>query len=116
MPLLVVDDNDEVRLLLGLKLRAAGWDVAEASSGPQALERLADAHFDLVILDHQMPGMTGLQVAEHLRREQPTLPLVLFSAYLDRTVEESARRLDVHTISKTDLDELEDVVRALIQD
>jgi EAL domain-containing protein (putative c-di-GMP-specific phosphodiesterase class I)/CheY-like chemotaxis protein len=64
---LVVDDSDDVRLLLRTALTASGFRVYEASNGRQALELAASERPDCVLLDLEMPGMSGLEVVGRLR-------------------------------------------------
>ena len=66
----------------------------EAADGPQALERYREAAPppvpSVVVLDHRMPGLTGLEVAEQMLSIYPDQVIVLFSSYLDRETEEAA--------------------------
>lgn len=62
--LLIVEDDEDIRYLLGMTLRAEGFDVIEAGSGEAALELVADA--DLMLLDIRLPGIDGFEVLEHL--------------------------------------------------
>ncbi len=55
--------------------------VAEASSGQEALERIAEHNIDLVILDISMPGRTGLDVLADIRQNNPTLPVLIVSMH-----------------------------------
>lgn len=64
---LVVDDNVQNRMVAQRMLTAEGCRVAEAESGEQALELLGRESFDLVLLDSQMPGMDGCEVAARIR-------------------------------------------------
>lgn len=64
---LAVDDNAVNLMVLEQLLTSLDMHVARAASGPEALEILAEAAFDLVLTDIQMPGMTGLDVLQHLR-------------------------------------------------
>ena len=80
---LVVDDERVNRRVLENHLTLAGYKVTEASSGKQALELLANGHdFDLVLLDVMMPGMSGYEVCEILRKDAlpSELPVVLLTA------------------------------------
>lgn len=80
--LLVVDDSKISRLMLADFLKRLGYQVEQAESGEQALARLQAEHFDLLLLDVQMPGMSGHQVLEKLR-ETPLfhqLPVIVVSA------------------------------------
>ena len=80
--LLVVDDNDLNRELIALQLKRHGYLVSEANSGYKALELLQAKHFDLVLLDIMMPGMSGIEVLEHIRKEYSmlNLPVIMVTA------------------------------------
>jgi CheY-like chemotaxis protein len=65
--ILAVDDNAVNLLVLEQVLTTFGHDVSKAASGPEALEALAAQPFDVVLLDIQMPEMTGIEVLELLR-------------------------------------------------
>jgi CheY-like chemotaxis protein len=78
---LIVDDVEELRRLLRVILEAeAGVTVLEAASGEEALEDLDDHDPDLVIMDHSMPGMTGLECVREIRRRRPGLDIVAFTS------------------------------------
>jgi two-component system KDP operon response regulator KdpE len=64
---LVVDDEAPIRRALQLNLRARGYEVIEAGSGPQALQMVASEHPDIVLLDLGLPGMSGLEVLPAIR-------------------------------------------------
>lgn len=69
---LIVDDSEVLRRLIEMCLRPAGFEVATASDGAEALERAAELVPDLVILDIGLPDMTGWQVLEQLRASAET--------------------------------------------
>jgi sigma-B regulation protein RsbU (phosphoserine phosphatase) len=80
---LVVDDVEENRDLLVRRLRRLGiTDVGQAANGREALERLGERNFDLVLLDIMMPEMNGYEVLDVLRRDGRThdLPVLVISA------------------------------------
>lgn len=113
--ILVVDDDPDIRLILGLQLRRYGWTVREAATGEEALERVRDEDFDAVVLDHRMPGAWGITVARDLRQRGFTAPILLFSAYLGPEVEAEAAELDLRTFGKTATDELVETVRQMLR-
>jgi CheY-like chemotaxis protein len=79
---MLVDDDPLVLASASAMLEDLGHRVVEAASGARALELLrAGAAADLVITDYAMPGMTGLQLAEALRRLRPGLPVLLATGY-----------------------------------
>ncbi|CAH8767517.1 response regulator transcription factor [Paenibacillus dendritiformis] len=78
--ILVADDDEHIREMIGLFLRNEGFRVLEAEDGEQAL-RLMDADpADLVILDIMMPVMDGWQLCSELRSQYPDLPLFMVTA------------------------------------
>ena len=103
-PLLVADDEPDIRLMLRTVLRAKGWTVEEASSGIEALELYrAGGEFDAVVLDQKMPGLTGAETAQQLRAEGYVQPIILYSAYLTEEVERMARDVGIEAVAKEDL-------------
>ena len=95
--ILVVDDDERVRTLVqeGL-LTERGWDVATASDGEEALQKIRAQSFDLVITDLRMPGMHGLELIRHIRDISPATQIVLLTAYGSEAVEHRAAELSVH--------------------
>lgn len=113
--ILLVDDQADVRFMLSLFLDDEGMRYDEASSGEEALERIAAGRYDLVLLDQRMPpGLSGIEVAERLRREENPVPVVLYSAFLDPTVEERAAALGLRTVDKGEPDRLMEAVKAAL--
>ncbi len=75
----LVDDEAPVRRALGRLLRLAGHEVLSFESGQGFLDSLPTRWPDCVLLDIQMPGMTGLQVRDRLKVMQPMLPVVFIT-------------------------------------
>ncbi len=67
--LAVVDDDDDIRKLMVLRLSAAGYDVLEASDGAAGLELVRRCQPDLLVLDWMMPGMSGIEVCREVRAD-----------------------------------------------
>jgi two-component system KDP operon response regulator KdpE len=65
--ILVVDDDPQIRRVLKVSLSGQGFEVDDAKNGEAALEKVRDARFDLVLLDINMPGMSGLDVCRAIR-------------------------------------------------
>ncbi len=81
-PILVVDDEAEVREILAETLEDFGYAVLTAASGEEALPVLArDGGVSMVITDVRMPGMSGLELAEEVRQRWPGVKVVLISGY-----------------------------------
>jgi CheY-like chemotaxis protein len=79
--ILLVEDDDNQRLLYREDLEEEGHEVSEARDGRQALASIANDLPDAVILDINMPGMDGLQTLARIHDFDPTLPVILNSAY-----------------------------------
>ncbi len=76
-----MDDEREILDVLSIRLGTAGYEVALASSGEEALARLALARPDVVITDLRMEGMDGLVLFEQIRRRHPALPVIVLTAH-----------------------------------
>jgi len=83
--LLVAEDNPDTRYFYSYVLKQAGFDVRLVKDGYGTLEELQRQRPDILLLDMMMPGMTGLEVIEHIQEkaEWKDLPVVVISAYLD---------------------------------
>jgi diguanylate cyclase (GGDEF)-like protein len=80
--LLIVDDDDGSRELLSSRLEGHGFAVDVAADGPVALEKIRKTQYDLVLLDYNMPGMTGLDLLRLLRATYSTtdLPVIMVTS------------------------------------
>ena len=86
---LVVDDEPQVVDMLRELLVELGYTVETAGHGAEALGRVPEFEPDVVLLDLQMPGLSGLQVLEQLRRGHPGLPVVIVTGNADADVARS---------------------------
>jgi DNA-binding response OmpR family regulator len=87
--ILVAEDQTDIRDLLVMNLRSAGYDVSAVADGPAALASQGERASDLLILDLMMPGLDGLEVTKALRakgRSTPILMLTAKSTELDRVL------------------------------
>jgi CheY-like chemotaxis protein len=104
MRVLVCDDDASLRLFLSATFEAEGWDVEAVESGEECLAALeAPRKPDVLVLDQVMPGLQGTQVADQLRRNGFTRPIVLCSANLAAARAKEIRRLDLLTVNKIDV-------------
>lgn len=100
--LLVADDNKTVTQLLDMLFTREGWDVTVVDSGEACLAELEATDPDVVVLDQQMDGISGLETAEQMRSDGFHRPILLFSAHLDDAAREASQRLGVDPVSKVD--------------
>ena len=91
---LLIEDDDPVRELIGRALRANGFEVVAAASGEEALDLEPTRHVDLLLSDVMLPNQNGFEVANQIRSRSPHIPVVFMSGYYDQVVAEAAH-LDI---------------------
>ena len=87
--LLVVDDDLAMREMLVSLFEERGFSVDQAASADEALERLGDVEYDLVLSDIKMPGRSGIEMVGEIREMRPATPVVLMTAFgsIDSVIE-----------------------------
>jgi len=96
--ILVVDDDPLVAMSTVDMLEDLGHTVIEANSGDQALRILENGRrIDLLLTDHAMPGMTGVELARIARRKRPMMPILLATGYTDLP---AGQKIDLPRLSK----------------
>ena len=85
---LVVEDEEKVRVLLNDAFRTGGHEVTEATTGAEALKRLDGGEFDLMVCDLGLPELSGLHVARWVKEHQPNLPVIIASGFSEMITEE----------------------------
>lgn len=78
---LVVDDNEMLARTLADILRLEGWEATVVTTGSEAVRRVIDRDFDIVLMDIKMPGINGVDAFRAMRSVRPRLRVVLMSAY-----------------------------------
>lgn len=93
--LLLVDD--EIRILSSLQraLRREGYDIVTADSAREALRLIADGPFDLILSDHKMPGMSGIELFERAEALRPRVPKILITGWTEATSASELERLGI---------------------
>ena len=79
--ILCVDDDAAALRVRALVLSSAGYEVVSASNVNEALGILRTRPVDLVITDHLLPGATGAELAAHIKRHKPNIPVALLSGF-----------------------------------
>jgi CheY-like chemotaxis protein len=81
---LLVEDDDPVRMSTADMLTELGYDVLEASSAEEALRFFSQGiHVDMLVTDHLMPGMTGVDLARAIKEKWPDIPVLIVSGYAE---------------------------------
>ena len=99
---LVVDDHEPTRQTIARMLEAGGFTVVHASSGREALDRLArdKEDIDMVLSDVTMPGMTGIDLSYQIKELYPTMPVAIVSGDVSELERSIIGRADVPFIKK----------------
>ena len=92
---LVVDDDPVVGKSFGRVLSQKGYAVITAESGAQALEKMREQAYDMVFTDIKMPGMSGIELTEQIKAQQPWMPVVIVTGFGSKDNEARARAAGV---------------------
>lgn len=93
LSILIIDDEPHLPHQLGRYLSKHGYEVYTASDGESGLRELQKNAPDLLLLDVRLPGMSGLEILEELRKTEPDLPVIMLTAYGDVQTAVSAMKL-----------------------
>ena len=113
--LLVVDDEDHIRLLYSEELSEEGYQVITADSGNQLLERIAEESPDLVVMDIKMMEHNGMDLLQDIRNRYYDLPVILCSAYDTFKEDIKSMAANDYVIKSFDLTELKTKIRKSLQ-
>jgi DNA-binding response OmpR family regulator len=112
--ILVVDDEENIRLLYQEELEEEGYTVEVAAHGQEALNKLKTFRPDLITLDIRMPGMDGVETLQRIREVQRDVPVILCSAYGEYKQDLTTWASDAYVIKTSDLTELKGTIRTLL--
>lgn len=82
-PILIVDDEEGIRKVLGITLADSGYDVLTASSGEEALGIFRNAGPPMVLTDIKMPGMDGIELLRRIKEEKPDAEVIMITGHGD---------------------------------
>jgi PAS domain S-box-containing protein len=95
---LVVEDEEKVRVLLNEAFRAEGHDVTEATTGAEALKHLDRSKFDLMVCDLGLPELSGLHVARWVKEFRPDLPVIIATGFAEMIAEEDYQKARIDDV------------------
>jgi two-component system, NtrC family, response regulator AtoC len=115
--ILVVDDEQNIRRMLNRVLSSEGFIVKEAINGLEALKRLEEEDYSLVLLDLKMPGLNGIETLKKIRELDINLPIIMISAYGSISEAVEAMKLGAldYLIKPFDIEELKIIVERAIK-
>lgn len=111
--ILVVDDDEDIREMLGILLKNEGYDVATASSGAEGLKIMEDdlqREFNVVITDIMMPDMTGVEFLKKIKNFSMTVEVIMMTGY--STIERAMECIELGAFSYLEkpFGQLEDIL------
>ena len=109
--ILVVDDEEHIRLLFKEELEDEGYAVDLASNGLEALEKLKHSDYGVVVLDIKMPGMDGIQTLAEIKKINKDQPVILCSAYGEFKQDFASWVSDGYIVKSADTGELKEMVK-----
>ncbi len=112
--ILVVDDDEAIRTLLQEELEEEGYKVLIATNARDALKMVASEALDLVILDIRMPGMDGLEALPRILGIKEGLPVIMNTAYSQYQDSFMSWAADAYVVKSSDLTELKEKVKELV--
>ena len=93
--ILIVDDQQGIRLLLNEVFKKEGFTTYLAANGHDALKVAQENSLDCVLLDMKIPGMDGLEILSRLKKDDPNLPVMMMTAYVEQHMMDRATELGV---------------------
>jgi DNA-binding NtrC family response regulator len=112
--ILLVDDEEHIRLLFKEELEEEGYTIELASNGFDALEKMKNRRFDLVVLDIKMPGMDGIQTLNEIKKVDKDQHVILCSAYGEFKQDFSSWVSDAYVVKSADMRELKETIKNIL--
>lgn len=113
--LLVVDDEENIRLLFKEELEEEGYQVDVASNGQEAVDRVSSSHYDAVVMDIKMPVMDGIQALNEIKKLKKDQPVILCSAYGEFKQDFSSWVSDGYVVKSADTTELKATIKDILR-
>jgi CheY-like chemotaxis protein len=113
--ILIVDDDEDTRMLCERELRFEGYLTRSVSSGQEAIQFLKkNPQVALIVLDIKMSPMDGIQVLEKIRKKKVTAPVILYSDYPSYKGDFETWFADAFVVKSSDFKELKEKVKTLL--
>jgi len=117
LKLLLVDDEDDFRRATSAALGRRGFTVTEAANGVEALNAIRNDRPDIVLLDLKMPGMSGIETLQEIRKQDATLPVIILTGHGDYDAAIAGIKLSIVDFLQkpVDMDQLGGRIRDLLE-
>jgi DNA-binding response OmpR family regulator len=113
--ILIVDDEEGIRMLYSMELQDEGYDVLTLHDGKDLLETVDKERPDCIVLDIKMREYSGLDLLQQLRKKYYDLPVILNSAYSSFKVDLKAVAADYYVVKSSDLTELKEKLKIALE-
>jgi len=113
--ILIVDDEEGIRILYAMELEDEGYEVITLPDGRNLLETLDNEHPDCIVLDIKMKEFNGLDLLQQIRKKYYDLPVILNSAYSSFKVDLKAVAADYYVVKSSDLTELKAKLKVALE-
>lgn len=112
---LIVEDDESLRFLYSEELREEGYEPMLAKNGKEAIQILRNTKPDLIVLDIIMPVMDGIETLGRIIGQYKNIPVVLYSSYPHYREDFMSWAADAYLTKSSDLTELKQVIKALLE-
>ncbi|MCK9615369.1 MAG: response regulator [Candidatus Omnitrophica bacterium] len=96
MKIIMVDDNIDFLKVVGDRIKSWGYDLTGVTSGKEALKLIKPEEPCVVILDYKMPDMNGLSTLKEIRKINPKMPVIMFTAYPTEDMMKDTEKLGIN--------------------
>jgi CheY-like chemotaxis protein len=113
--ILIVEDEEGLRLLYEEELRAEGYEVLTARNGKEAIQKLEEGKPNIIILDIVMPVMDGMEALSRIVGKERKIPIILNTSYPGYRQDFMSWAADAYVTKSSDLGELKKKIRELLE-
>jgi len=113
--ILIVEDEEGLRLLYEEELKAEGYEVLTAQNGKEAIQKLEKRKPDLIILDIVMPVMDGMEALGKIVGKERKIPIIINTSYPGYREDFMSWAADAYVLKSTNLGELKDKIKELLK-
>lgn len=113
--ILIVEDEQHQRELYAMELGEEGYEVDQASNGKEAVEKVKNNKYDLVVLDIRMPEMDGIEALGKILSRDKKIPIIIYTAYSNYKSNFMTWTADAYVTKSTSLDELKNKIKEILE-
>lgn len=112
--ILIVEDENHQRELYAMELQDAGYDIDQARNGKEAVEKVKNSKFDLVVMDIRMPEMDGIEALGKILSRDKKIPVIIYTAYSNYKSNFMTWTADAYVTKSSNLNELKEKIAEVL--